>query len=150
MIYKTCQPCKLGPRSPPPARDKGRVCCMLHIILQFYAPIPLPYKVLWVGGASMGSLLCTWVCTLPLQRGALPYKKNACVVFVWLYLYILFWCLQSVVTAFDLESYVLLKDLIFDQASSRCSEPNISRGILPMSAASVRSAPEMFSIKTQS
>ena len=86
---------------------------MLHIILQFYAPIPLPSKVLWVGGASMGSLLCTWVWTLPLQRGALPYKKNACVVCVWLYLYILFWCLQSVVTAFDLESYVLLRDLIY-------------------------------------
>ena len=61
----------------------------------------------------MGSLLCTWAWTLPLRRGVLSYKKNACVVCVWLYLYILFWCVQSVVRAFDLLSYVLLKDLIY-------------------------------------
>ena len=83
---------------------------MLHIILQFYAPIiSLPSKVWLVEGSAYG-FPPLYMGMDMLRRGALSYKKNAC---VWLYLYILLWYVQSVATAFVLVSYVLLKDLIY-------------------------------------
>ena len=86
---------------------------MLHIILQFYAPIPLPSTVWLVEGSVYGfPPLYMGMDIAIAERGPLV-QKNACVVCVWLYLYILFWYVQSVATAFVLVSYVLLKDLIY-------------------------------------
>ena len=72
-------------------------------------PSPCHPRFCWLRGASMGSLLSPYMGMdiAVAERGPLV-QKECCVVCVWLYLYILIWYVQSVITGLDQVSCVKL------------------------------------------